>query len=242
MPSLGLIETIKVVRGKMPLQDLHINRLWNSLKILEVHLSKAFIEASLKQEIRKQMIANNTHSFVFRVEVHKDKTQNDILWQYSIRDLDMEEYVLNDKGLRITVFPKNKKPINQFSNLKTTERKIYNEAIQFAQNHQCDDAIVLNSNNSIADTSIFNIFVVKNDLVYTPPLSDAPVAGVFRTLLLNYFPATKMVQSSITLQELYDADEIFLTNAVRGIRWVEYIEDKQLAKTKIEQLFFSLCI
>ena len=78
---------------------------------------------------------------------------------------------------------------------------------------------------------------MKDDLIYTPPLSDAPVAGILRERLLTRLPDTKMIEKTITIQDAYSADEIFLTNSVRGIRWVEYIDEKRLTNSTTKKLF-----
>ena len=100
-----------------------------------------------------------------------------------------------------------------------------------------DDALVLNDNDTIADASIYNVFIVKDGVVFTPPLSDGPVAGVLRELLLTRLPDTKIIEQTITIKDLYNADEIFLTNALRGIRWVEFLDEKRLGNYKTKTIF-----
>ena len=158
-------------------------------------------------------------------------------WNCTLRPLESVKYVLNETGLKITLLPKHKKLIDSFSNLKHTDRAIYEAAIKYARENDFDDAIVLNENNLVADASIYNVFVVKAGIIYTSPLTDAPVAGVLRELLLTRLPNIKIEEKSISIQDLYNADEIFLTNALRGIRWVEYLDKKRLSNSKTKEVF-----
>ena len=63
------------------------------------------------------------------------------------------------------------------------------------------------------------------------------MAGVLRELLLSRLTDTKITEKTITVQELYQADEIFLTNVIRGIRWVKRIDERWLDNTVTKQVF-----
>lgn len=238
MTSLEFIETIKVVQGNMLLKKLHINRLHESLKLIDIHFSKEQIEAQLFHLFKIQLDKTTINSFVFRIEIHKKPlTENELDWHISTRFLENEKFILNDKGLKITVYKNQKKEINKYANTKNTNRTIYTNALQFAHENGWEDAIILNENNFVADTSIYNIFIIKNNIIYTPPLSDAPVAGTMRSFLLNHLPNLKIIEKSISFQDLQDADELFLTNAIRGIRWVEYFNQKKYRNKHTQKLF-----
>lgn len=102
-------------------------------------------------------------------------------------------------------------------NAKTSERDFYARAHAYAQQNSCDDVIILNEKGRVVETTIFNIFILKENILYTPPLSDMPVKGVMRSWMMSrsVFP---IVEKSLSVEELYNADQIFLTNAVRGIQ------------------------
>jgi branched-chain amino acid aminotransferase len=131
--------------------------------------------------------------------------------------------------------------VDAFSNLKHTERHIYTAADEYARQNKFDEAIILNEHDKVADASIFNVFVIKDGIVYTPPAEDGPVKGVLRELLLTRLARHTIVEKSLTVQELYAADEIFLTNVIRGIRWVEYLDEKRLENKQTKELFADFC-
>ena len=70
--------------------------------------------------------------------------------------------------------------------------------------------------------------------IFTPALTDGPVAGVFRQHLMQQLPVT---ESSASIDDLLNADEVFLTNAIRGIRWVQCIGSKNYGSTQAVEIY-----
>ncbi len=243
MADFGLIETIKVVNGRPVFKNLHVKRLFNSLKIINVDESEYKVEDRMLRLLKYECIEKGLKNFRLRIEVQKNRAHeympeiSALKWNCILKPLESVKYVWKEEGMKITLFPKHKKSIDIFSNLKHTDRAIYDAALTYARTNDFEDALVLNENNTIADASIYNVFFVKDGVIYTPPLSDAPVAGVLRELLLTRLPDIKIEEKTITLQDAYNADELFLTNAVRGIRWVEYIDEKRLTNNITKNIF-----
>ena len=243
MADLGLIETIKVVNGRPVFKNLHVKRLFNSLQLIKVNETEFKVEDRILRLLKYECIENGMKNFRLRIEVQKNRAHDympdipALKWNCTLKPLDNPKYVLNSTGLKLTLLPKHKKTIDAFANVKHTERNIYSKAFEYATENGFDEALVLNENNTIADASIYNVFTVKDGNIYTPPLTDAPVAGVLRELLLTRLPAGRIIEKSISIQDIYNADELFLTNALKGIRWVGYMDDKQLGNTITKQIF-----
>ena len=243
MSDFGLIETIKVVNGRLVFKNLHVKRLFNSLKTINVNETEYKVEDRMLRLLKYECIEHGLKNFRLRIEIQKNKAHeympeiSALKWNCTLRPLENVKYGFNDVGLKITILPKHKKPVDIFCNLKHTERAIYDKAIQYARTNDFDDVIVLNENGTVADASIYNVFVVKDGLINTPPLSDAPVAGVLRELLLTRLPSIKIIEQSVSLNELYNADEIFLTNVIRGIRWVSNLDEKFYTNTITQKVF-----
>lgn len=243
MSDFGLIETIKVVNGRLVFKNLHVKRLFNGLKTIKVDESEYSIEDRILRLLKYECIEKGLKNFRLRIEVQKNRAHDympeisALKWNCTLRSLENVKYVWNDFGLKITILPKHKKTIDIFANLKHTDRAIYDAALNYARLNDFDDAIVLNENGTVADASIYNVFIVKDGNIFTPPLSDAPVAGVLRELLLTRLSNMKIEEKSITIHDIYNADEIFLTNSIRGIRWVEYVDDKIYTNTITKQIF-----
>jgi branched-chain amino acid aminotransferase len=125
-------------------------------------------------------------------------------------------------GLQLGLFEKGRKNADMYSNLKTCGALLYAEAARAAVEGGFDDCMVLNTGGQIADTSIANLFIVKDNRILTPALAEGCVAGTLRRHLLESLAGGEyeIAETSIGLADLEAADECFLTNAIRGIRWV----------------------
>ena len=142
----------------------------------------------------------------------------------TVMDAEMTRY--NSRGLHIGVYSGMHKSCDAYSNLKSTSALAYVMAAQHARELQWDDCLVLNTKGRIADSSIANLFIIKGSQIITPALSEGCVDGVMRRALLEKFSGLdiskkfRLMEGSLGPGELESADEVFLTNAVRGIQWV----------------------
>ena len=86
--------------------------------------------------------------------------------------------------------------------------------------------ILINSEKNIVETSKGNIFIVSQlGNIITPPLEDGCINGIIRTVLVKnkQFP---IIEKSISYSELMNAKEIFVTNVIQGVNWVEKLSNK----------------
>lgn len=103
-------------------------------------------------------------------------------------------------------------------------------AKQEAMTQGYDEAILLNTASNIADGSISNVFMVKDNQIITPPVCDGALPGVIRAVLLEEISRNfSIVEQSISPDKLMSADEIFLTNALMGIKSLNQLGTKQFS-------------
>ncbi|MDD5259799.1 MAG: chorismate-binding protein [bacterium] len=107
-------------------------------------------------------------------------------------------------------------PDDPFLRHKTTERSLYDRELKHYKKGGYYDVLFTNNRGEITEGAISNIFIKKGLFYYTPPLACGLLPGVFRTYFIRRHH--NMVKEKILCPEdLYSADAIFLTNAVRGI-------------------------
>lgn len=85
-----------------------------------------------------------------------------------------------------------------------------------------DDGIMLNIQGRPVECTAHNLFWVKNNQIYTPDLSQEGVDGVVRRWLMEN---TNTISGCYSLQNLLDAQEVFITNALNGVAAVTAIGD-----------------
>ncbi len=99
--------------------------------------------------------------------------------------------------------------------------------------------MLLNFNDKICETTIANIFIIKDMKVYTPSLKEGCIAGVMRRWLIeNVKPFNNtIIEKEITVEELQQADEVFLTNSIYPISWVKQFQNIQYTNQQIKHLY-----
>lgn len=244
----GLFETIKVVDGKMPLFDLHMERLNQGLAVLNMQLPEHYTPDYLTQIILDLCTRNNipgaarVRITIFRGNGTLFATEDpyaSIIIQGE--PLASDYLLLNENGYSIDVCPGVQKSCDQLSNIKSNNYLPYVIAAQYARQHQLNDCLVMNTYNRICDGTIANIFRIHQNAIYTPPLSEGGVAGVMRKFLLTEMPNAgyAVQEKSCTPEELEAASEVFLTNALYGIRWVRQFRNKVYGNQLVAGLYES---
>lgn len=92
------------------------------------------------------------------------------------------------------------------------------------------DVLFLNENGYLSETSCANIFIVKNNKIYTPKVSCGLLNGITRMWVIKNFP---VIETELTLDDLKNADEVFITNSLMGIMKVKKFEDIEYNNNKI---------
>jgi para-aminobenzoate synthetase/4-amino-4-deoxychorismate lyase len=99
---------------------------------------------------------------------------------------------------------------------KTTHRPLYAEALKVATQAGFDDMIFLNLRGQVTEGAIHNIFIEKDGRLFTPPIECGLLAGVQRRHILETHPSAQ--ERILSLEDMRQADAVYLTNAVRGLR------------------------
>jgi 4-amino-4-deoxychorismate lyase len=101
------------------------------------------------------------------------------------------------------------------------------------------DCVVLDIANNVIETSASNIFWVKDQILYTPLLNQAGVAGILRAKITHFASELdiKMKRVEAAIDELYHADEVFMTNALMGVVPVVKIANHSYQSSSVTALF-----
>jgi branched-chain amino acid aminotransferase len=244
----GLFETIKMVRGKLQLKEYHFERLFHGIDIMSFHIPPAFTAHFLEKEIiglaRKNKHFNTTRIrlMVFRGDSSLTLPEND-LPNYIIQTWNLPgNDTLNTNGFVIDVYPGVKKSCDILSNLKTNNFLPYSLAATYAKKNKLDDCFLLNTNANISDTTIANVFIIKNKKIYTPSLSEGCIAGVMRRWIIEKIrtEGNAIIEKPLSIEDLKKADEVFLTNSIRPIRWVKQFQNVQYNNKQIQLIHKEL--
>ena len=230
----ALFETMKVASKNILLEAYHFERLFAGLRLLQFEVPKLLTREKLCKEVLLLAEKNNCGNLArIRLSVFRGNGgvyDEERTPQYLIECWPLNESLnrLNENGLVIDVFPAARKSCDSFSHLKSANYLPYTMAAIYAKANKLNDCLVLNTDGNIADATIANVFLIKEGVIITPGPDQGCVNGVMRRHLLE-----KMKDAGYSIQEnpvsvstLEEADEVFLTNAISGIRWVKQFREK----------------
>ena len=230
----GLFETMRMHNGTIWNVDFHFERLFSGMKTLQIDIPENFSQQFFLDSI-KELLLKNQHPGNARIRVMVFRGDGNILdyenksTGYIIETSPLTDNIeWNEKGLVVDIFPDAAKSCDIFSNLKSNNYLPSVMAGLFSKKNNLDDAIILNAYGRICESAIANIFIVKGKNIFTPPLSEGCVAGTTRRWLLeNFSPEIhKVEEKKIHIEDLMEADEIFLTNAIQPVRWIKSFRGK----------------
>ncbi len=99
------------------------------------------------------------------------------------------------------------------------------------------EGLMLDINDKVIEGTMSNVFFVMKGKLYTPSLKQSGIAGIIRDFVLH--TATKLgvetQESHFTKEDLFAADEIFVTNSVIGIWSVQFLEQQSFSKGALTQ-------
>ncbi len=241
----GLFETMKSIKGNIINEDFHFERLFNGLALLKFDVPKTFSKNFIAKKI-KELCSKNRHNDFVRIRLMIIRGNGGIFDPENLfPNYIIESWTLgatndlNVNGLVIDLLPGAKKSCDNFSNLKSNNYLPYIMAGMYAKENKLNDCIVLNSFDRICDTAIANIFIVKGTEIFTPPLTEGCVAGIMRRWMLEKFDLEnfKVTEKMLTVDDLLEADECFLTNSIYYLRWVKNFRDKIYTNNSAQKIY-----
>ncbi len=249
----GFFETIRCIKGKpLWIQDHH-HRIRRSAELLKFNLSDYSTVKFFTEQIHNLLSVNGMEKAArVRLSIWRESKgfylpdENNTGYMIEASMLDNELFMLNKKGLLVGVYDQLQKPTGFLSGLKSSNALVYILASLFAAENRWDDALILNTHGNIAEATSSNVFIVKKNAIYTPGISQGCVEGVMRINILRLAASAgyNVHETSITSDNLLDADEVFLTNTIGGVQWVKAFNDKRyynkVASHLIELLNLSI--
>ena len=225
----GFFETIRIVNGDVLFIESHLKRIFKALKILKISNSENFNAEIIKAKIKELLLHNKIDSGG-RVKIYFFRSglgtylpvTNEISFIIECFHLENNLYQLNKKGFLVDIFYDYQKQINNLSAFKTSNSLLYVLASIYANDNDLNDTLILNEKKYIIESSNSNIFLFLKDSIITPALNSGCIAGIMREEIIKIinFLDIKIIERDITLEDLMNSKEIFLTNVISGINWV----------------------
>lgn len=99
--------------------------------------------------------------------------------------------------------------------------------MHLANKHAYDDCLFFNDLGHVTESAIANLFIVADEQLLTPPLSDGLLPGIIRQKVIEHF---QVKECHISLEKLKSCQGAFLTNSLMGAMPISHIEDIKIPK------------
>jgi branched-subunit amino acid aminotransferase/4-amino-4-deoxychorismate lyase len=219
----GVFETIKVMNGHPCFFDEHYYRLLRGCKILG--LCVTFSKEVLLESACTIIKENKIFTGGIKVLYTRNDPDHDLVLMPRKVPYSSEDY---RQGFSLGLSQLRRNPLSPFVSLKTTSylENIY--ALTLSREKGFHDALFLNSDGFVSETSIANLFWVTKNTLYTPAESCGLLAGITRKhlLLLAIQLGLDVQEGSFSYEALVQADEVCMTNALIGIMPVCRIDER----------------
>lgn len=225
----ALFETIKVSEGKILFWEDHYFRLMASMRIMRMDIPMNFTMEFLENQILKTLDANNLKNMSARVKmfIHRNEgglylpNINSIDFIIMVKPLDESFYQIKEEVYEVDLFKDYFIAPGLLSTLKTNNKALNVVGSIYAQENNLQNCLLLNTDKQIVEALNGNVFLVKGNVIKTPPILDGCLKGIMRKQIfeiIKSIPEYTLDEASISPFELQQSDELFITNVIIGIQ------------------------
>ena len=218
----GVFETILLKDKKVIFLEEHYNRLIKAVERLKINMELTFekLNVYLNLYIQKNSLENS----ILRVTILKNSDSFDMLITHRENKYKSSMY---REGFKMEISEFKRNPHSMLSGIKSINylENIY--ALREAKEIGSDEVLFLDCKNYISEGATSNIFFIKDGVIRTPTKECGILKGIIREKIIEIVEKNKYLklkQGFFSLKNLFEADEVFLTNSIMGIMPVSKID------------------
>lgn len=233
----AVFETVKILDNKILFLEDHYFRLMASMRILRMEIpmnfTMEFFESEILSVAQSENIVGNARA---RMTVYRKDggfylpNDNNIEYQISASKIEKPLYEIADSNYEVDIYKDFYISKQLISTLKSTNKLIHITGSIYAEENGLDNCILLNEEKNVTEALQGNIFMLKDGILSTPPLSDGCLNGIMRKQILalaRTIETIEVKEASISPFDLQKADELFLTNVIKGIQPITKYRKKE---------------
>jgi branched-chain amino acid aminotransferase len=224
----AVFETVKIVNSKILFLEDHYFRLMASMRVVRMEIPMNFTMEYLEEQLLS-LVIDNAYSNSSRARItvfRKDggyylPQTNEISFLIHVVGIDELLYSISEQEYEVDLFKDFYVTKQLLSSIKTTNRILNITASIFANENGFDNCILLNDSKNVVEAIQGNIFMVMGNKLITPPVSEGCLNGVMRKQILEIakkIESLEVVEEVISPFDLQKADELFITNVIKGIQ------------------------
>ena len=246
----AVFETLKIVDGKILFLEDHYFRLMSSMRIVRMEIPMNFTLEFIEEQIL--MLAKNKeceNSARVRFTVFRNSggyylpETNNISYLINVKSLATKSYQFNNSKYEVDLFKDFYITKQILSSIKTTNKLVNITGSIFAKENDLQNCLLMNDSKNVIEALNGNIFMLINNQLITPPISEGCLNGVMRKQVLEIakkIENLEVVEAIISPFDLQKADELFVTNVITGIQPITQYRKKSFETKLAEQLIEKL--
>ena len=247
----ALFETIRVVNSKIFFWEPHYLRLMASMRIMRLPIPMIFTMEHLEEEILKTLKANSLEAKAARIRLTVFReaggfytpTNKEVSFIIETSALETPFYTNNQEHYEVELFKDHYVNSGLLSTLKSSNKLVHILAGIYAKENGYHNCLLINEQKNIIESSNGNLFLIKDNKIKTPPITEGCLNGVLRKQLIEIIKKTsefELVEEPISPFELQKADEMFTTNVISGITSISKYRKKNYDTTVARTLLGRL--
>lgn len=237
----GIFDTLKIVDGKVLFLEDHYFRLMASMRIVRMEIPMDFTMEYFEAELIKTAKSNHcVHSARVRITFYRDSigfytpNKSDVQYVIQAQPLDEKLYKFAQLAYEVELYKDFYVAKNLLSTLKTTSKMIHVTAGIFARENGYQNCLLINDDKNVIEAINGNLFMLKDNKLITPPVSEGCLNGIMRKKVLQLaqkVQGIEVAEAIISPFDLQNADELFITNIISGVQPIsQYRKKKYTAK------------
>ena len=246
----AVFETVKIMDSKILFLEDHYFRLMSSMRVIRMeipmNLTMEYLEEQILTLAKSKNLAISSRA---RITVYRNDggyylpQDNTVSFLISVESLDTALYSINQKEYIVDLYTDFYVAKQLLSSIKTTNKIINITASIFANENGLDNCLLLNDSKSVIEALQGNLFMLKGNTLITPPVSEGCLNGVMRKQILTLARKIKkleVVEEVISPFDLQKADELFITNVIKGIQPITKYRKKEFTTDLASKLVRNL--
>jgi branched-chain amino acid aminotransferase len=224
----AVFETVKIVNNKVLFLEDHYFRLMSAMRIVRMEIPMNFTMEYFEEQILILVnTLNYSQSARARITVFREDggnylpETNTVSYLISASKLQSEHYSIVNNQYEVDLYKDYYVAKHLLSSIKTTNKIINVTASIFAKENSLDNCLLINENKNIIEALQGNLFMLVDNKLITPPISEGCLNGIMRKQIISIvkkMPKMVVAEEPISPFELQKASELFITNVIKGIQ------------------------
>ncbi len=246
----SVFETVKILDGKVLFLEDHYFRLMSAMRIVRMEIPMNFTMEYFEEQILSTVVSENlSGSCRARISVYRKEggfylpKDNNVSFLITVLPLEDSVYRIEKDEYEVELYKDFIVTKHLLSTIKSSNRMINVTGSIFADENGYDNCLLINDEKNVIEALNGNLFMLMGNKLVTPPISEGCLNGVMRKQILalaKKIETIEVAEEPISPFDLQKADELFITNVVRGIQPITKYRKKEYGVGLAKDLLLRL--